>query len=342
MERRFAGPFAWLILVFLTGFWTYWSFLEMFHEGWWGGSWERLRYLIPAGTCYALCVLNVVVPRIGAFLLLAVGVTFGTWWTALQVARGSNLWNLIIIACLSFGLAVVGVVLFVERVRMRRAHVRRGRWRVWTALGVPLALGIGITAVRLPAVMSRVDDGRRDARRIEGKGVELIWAPAGPGWGRGMGHADGHPSWDAIALYGVEPMGFDATKRSPGGSEHATLDDMRRTGASRYLAEDGLRMMPEPVDAWRMPSVDEITRSLVRRGTNAGGRWNGELGRIEFEVEPDKETPLWDPQASPIYLWAFDESSASHAYYVSYNGWVGHQPKSFGNPRHGYRFVKDP
>jgi hypothetical protein len=57
---------------------------------------------------------------------------------------------------------------------------------------------------------------------------------------------------------------------------------------------------------------------------------------------PDKETPLWNPDAPPIYYWAADVSNEEDAYYVSYNGFVSAQPKTFGNPRHGYRCVREP
>ena len=46
-----------------------------------------------------------------------------------------------------------------------------------------------------------------------------------------------------------------------------------------------------PQDIWRMPATDEVLRSLVRRGENAGAEWNGKLGRMSFHVMPDKETP---------------------------------------------------
>ena len=58
--------------------------------------------------------------------------------------------------------------------------------------------------------------------------------------------------------------------------------------------------------------------------------------------QPDLETPLWAPDEAPIYYWVGDEYNEENAYYVSYNGWVKRQPKSWGNPRHGYRCVREP
>jgi len=107
--------------------------------------------------------------------------------------------------------------------------------------------------------------------------------------------------------------------------------------------EDGLTIMNEPQYIWRMPTVDEIVRSLVRHGENAGCTWDGKSERAICQVLPDKETPLWAPNWSPIYYWAADEYDEHEAYYVSYNGkGINYQPKSWGNQRHGYRFVREP
>jgi hypothetical protein len=117
---------------------------------------------------------------------------------------------------------------------------------------------------------------------------------------------------------------------------------MATTSICQYLSEDGLTLMTEPQGVWRMPTTEEVVRSLVLRGENAGCSWNGDTGWAECPVQPDKETPLWAPDQAPIYLWTADEAAREgYAYYVSYNGAVGSQPKSWGNPRHGYRCVRD-
>jgi len=170
---------------------------------------------------------------------------------------------------------------------------------------------------------------------IEGNGVALLWAPAGPGW------PEHYYSWNDIAFYGVPPVGFG---EKPGYEERdATLEDMNTTGLCCYLSEDGLTIMDEPQYIWRMPTVDEIVRSLVRHGENAGCDWDGKSAQATCRVLPDKETPLWAPDRAPIYYWAADEYDEHEAYYVSYNGkGINHQPKSWGNQRHGYRFVREP
>lgn len=148
----------------------------------------------------------------------------------------------------------------------------------------------------------------------------------------------GYPSWDMIALYDAPPVGFGDKPGYKG--RHATQENMETTGLCRYLSEDGTTLMPEPQDIWRMPTTDEIVRSLVRDGENAGCTWNSESGSADCIRQPNKDTPLWAPDEEPIYYWSADEYNEYEAYYVSYNGRISHQPKDWGNPRHSYRCVR--
>jgi hypothetical protein len=147
------------------------------------------------------------------------------------------------------------------------------------------------------------------------------------------------PSWNELAFYGVEPVGLKPTDDGP----DATEEDMRATGLCRYLSADGSTLMSEPQDIWRLPTTDEIVRSLVSDGENAGCVWDGTSWSATCAETPDKETPLWAPDWSPIYYWSADEYDADEAYYVNYCATIiGSQPKSWGNPRHGHRCVREP
>jgi hypothetical protein len=117
---------------------------------------------------------------------------------------------------------------------------------------------------------------------------------------------------------------------------------MAATGLCAFLDETGQHLMSEPQYLWRMPTVDEIARSLSLHGENAGCTWGGALGRMDCVLNPDKETPLWAPDEPPVYFWTGEESDADHAYFISYTGYVNDQPKDWGNPRHGYRCVREP
>ena len=116
----------------------------------------------------------------------------------------------------------------------------------------------------------------------------------------------------------------------------------------RYLSEDGLTLMAEPQNIWRLPTTDEIVRSLIRAGENTGCTWDGESGGAACIRQPNKDTPLWAPDEEPIYYWSADEYDDESAWYVPftgggrYGGAIGYQPKEWENPRHGYRCVRAP
>ena len=122
----------------------------------------------------------------------------------------------------------------------------------------------------------------------------------------------------------------------------ASAEDMQQYNVCLYLSEDGLTLEDEPQHIWRMPTVDDYTRSLMRHGENAGCTWQSESNaQMDCELLPDKETPLWAPDIEPIYYWAVEEYDERNAYFVSFNGWVNTAYKKGGNPRHSYRCVRE-
>jgi hypothetical protein len=337
---------AWLLILLFLGLWSYWGVVELYYEGW-GNPWHvAILYLMPAAVSLVLAVAVLQWPRAGGVLLIVVGVLFTLWWWLPALRQGNLTWQRVLSQFpLSALLIVIGALFLYEgrRRRMLEVEERRPgwwrRWQLWVTLAVPLLIAVGVSAYHLPIVLARVDDGGRGARTIAGNSVALVWAPAGPGWNWKQPWG-GYPSWNSIALYGDPPVGIDKARGAA--APPATGADMASTGVCRYLDESGTRLLPEPADLWRMPTVDEIARSLVIHGRNAGCAWDGTVGRMACAARPDKETPLWAPNEPPIYYWAADEHSVQEAYYVSYNGYVSAQPKSFGNPRHGYRCVREP
>ncbi len=348
-KRGLPGIIATGLVILTTTMWTFWGVAEMYYEGWWGPWSVRLAYLIPGAACLVLTLVVLTWPRFGGWSLIVVGGVFTTWWWTMTVRRaGLTLGGLLSMFPVS-GMLVATGVLFLTEARHRQRLRATGRtppekWlrrnlRYVLAIGVPLLVAIATSIYHLPILLTRQDDGDRGARLIEGNGVTLVWAPEGPGWNWKQ-RWGGYPSWNHIAFYGVGPVGPGEKPGYEG--RDATADDMQTTGLCRYLSEDGLTLRPEPQNIWRMPTTGEIVRSLVRHGENTGCTWSGETGRAACETSPDKETPLWAANWSPIYYWSADEYDERGAYYVSYNGAVSHQPKTWGNPRHGYRCVREP
>jgi hypothetical protein len=183
---------------------------------------------------------------------------------------------------------------------------RPRRRAVAAVVGLPLSTILVCGAAPALRVAGRIDDGDRGARRIAGRDVDLIWAPEGPGWPR-----DG-VSWD---------------------------EALRRC---RHLAPDGLTVSEAPVGIWRLPTVDEGVRSMLRHGRNSGGVWDASRRQASYEVTPDKESPLWDPHSKVIYWWTATEASESEAFIVVYDGKVWPRPKSARWGYLGFRAVRDP
>jgi hypothetical protein len=305
----------------------FWGAAEMYYEGWGLPFPQPLAYLIPGAACVLLTLIVVTWPRVGGWLLIVIGGLFTAWWWTMQARRagGLRLGALLSMFPVSGIIVVIGVLFLFEGRYRRQLGTRKyktsaggtppARWivrnlRYVLGLGLPLLVLLVISAVQLPAVLLRVDDGDRGARLIEGNGVTLVWAPAGPGWN--WRQPEGwNPSWDGLAWYGLPPVGL--VDKPDTEDRHATQADMEATGLCRYLAEDGVTLMDEPQDIWRMPTTDEMVRSLVKRGENAGCVRNQEQGRASCRVWPDKETPTWASDQSAIYYWTGDEYDADRA-----------------------------
>jgi hypothetical protein len=335
---KLPGLVASIVMILLTALWTYWGIGEMYHEGWWGAWYHRLPYLAPVALTLGPTLLAFRWPLVGGTLVLLLGV-FAAFFFGGAVA------------ILGVVIALVGAGFLVDGAVRRRPAVEAAppagwwvrNWRYALALGLCLAIVAVVSAERLPVVLTRQDDGNRGERLIEGNGVTLVWAPEGPGWNWRQPWG-GYLSWQHIALYGKDPVGIT---EKPGSGEPAdgfvpaTSHDMRALNLCTFLSDDGLRLMEAPQNLWRMPSVDELVRSLGRHGENAGCAWNGERGPATCRTEPDKESPLWATDSPAIYYWAADDRDSRDAWFVSYNGYVNSTFKAGGNPRHSHRCVRD-
>lgn len=336
--RRALVAVASVVLIAIAALWTFWGTAEMYHEGWFGRWTNRLPYLAPIAVTVLPALLCFRRPVWGGLLLIGVGVAvFGFFDNAF-------------VSGVAVLVAATGLV-FVWEGRARRSDgepLRRRDVRTAALLGLTTVIFVGVSAANLPIVLTRRDDGIRTERRIRGNGVDLVWAPEGPGWNWRQPWG-GYPSWQAIALYGVAPVGMgDKPGYGPGAGPdgatvYATAADMAATNLCLYLDEDGTGLRDEPQGIWRMPVVDEIARSLGRHGKSAGCEWAGETGEmVQCAVRPDKESPLWATDKAPIYYWAAEAADEDEAYFVAFNGTVNETRKNGGNPRHSHRCVRDP
>jgi hypothetical protein len=329
----------------------------MYYEGWWGGWYNRLPYLVPCALCLALMILALTWPRLGGWIILVSGSTFTAWRWIRQAEIGMLTWNWMLGWLPATGVLVVAGLLFLLEGRHRRQRRERGwqapeGWlrrnrRLLIALAPPVLAAVALSAHFAPILLDRYDSGDRTAQRIEAGDVTLIWAPAGPGWNWRPWDEEGRwLSWDDLAVYGMEPLGIQRTPKLKRLGRHATEAEMASTGLCRYLNAAGTLLMAEPQGIWRMPTAHEVVRSLVRQDRTAGCRWDGVSSKAVCARQPNKETPLWAPDEAPIYYWTAEECDGGAAWYVPYTGGIqyggsiGCQPKAWGNSRHGFRCVR--
>jgi hypothetical protein len=174
-------------------------------------------------------------------------------------------------------------------------------------VGVPLVMILVISIPLGIKVSKRIDTGDLSSQTVEGNGVLLTWAPRGPGW------PDEGVSWEEA------------------------------NDICAHLSEDGLTVMEEEQNIWRLPSVDEAVRSMMLHGVNAGGIWDEDGETAVYQIDPDKESPLWDVHSKVIYYWTADTSKQNdeQAYIIVYHGGVYDKYKTDSQDYLSFRAVKN-
>ena len=177
-------------------------------------------------------------------------------------------------------------------------------------LAFSLAIGLPLLTLFLSGmepvfrVSQRIDDDNLQSRTVNGNGINLTWAPDGPGWPRSGSN------W------------FEAQQ------------------VCQYLDEDGLTLAPAPQHIWRLPTVEETVRSMARHGQNSGGVWDPEMAKATYATTPDKESPLWNTHSQVIYWWTATEIDEERAYIIVYDGKVWPRAKHFSPDYLGFRCVR--
>jgi hypothetical protein len=281
--RVMVGWTAVVLSTALSSFWAFWGSIENFHEGWYFRElWRNLALM-------ALQYLPwMFIPMAAGLLALwrpAVGVTA-------HIALATGVFWLFEVR--EVGGLLIGVPVFLLAALYGYGRPVPVKWARRALIGVPLITAVISGSYPGWRVFTRPRAVDTSMRHISGNGVDLVWAPAGPGWDE-----TGFP-W------------FEAKRRC------------------EYLTADGGALAATPQRVWRLPTVDETVRTMIWRGENAGGTWNAVAGRASYRVMPDKEAPLWHPYSQIIYWWTADEIDADRAYRVAYNGYVTRMNKKVG------------
>jgi hypothetical protein len=249
-----------------------------------------VQYLSPMLIFMGVTLISIFWPRFGAGLHVFLAL-FAVWFFQ---AFNNTVVFLLLLPLLGLG-ALYGY-----------GRPQPGKTAVSLVLGLPLLTLVIAGIEPVLRVSQRLDDGNLEARLVQGNGVTLIWAAAGPGWPR-----QGANWYEAGQV-------------------------------CQHLSEDGLTYAATPQHIWRLPAVEETVRSMARHGRNSGGVWNGEMAQASYATKPDKESPLWNVHSQIIYWWTATEVDEAHAYMIAYDGKVWPRPKDFGPAYLGFRCVKRP
>jgi hypothetical protein len=295
LDRRLvAGWIAVGLSTAITCFWAFWGIIENFHEGWYYESWLSnvglmfVQYLSPMLIFMVVTLISIYWPRFGGglhviFALLA------AWF--FQAFTNAATFLLIL------PLIGLGALYWFGRPQPRKLAL-------FLVVVLPMLMLIISGIGPVIRVSQRIDDGNLQARLVHGNGVNLVWAPDGPGWPR-----TGENWYEAQQV-------------------------------CQHLSDDGSTLISAPQHNWRLPTVDEAVRSMARHGQNSSGVWDAEIAKATYKTTPDKESPLWNVHSQVIYWWTATVVDEEHAYIIVYDGKVWPRSKQFGPAYLGFRCVK--
>jgi hypothetical protein len=173
-KHQIAGWIAVERATAITCFWAFWGIIENFHEGW---HYESLlsnlglmfvQYLSPMLILVGVTLTSIFWPRVGAGLhgILALGVA----WFFGALTNPVTLFLMV-------PLIGLGALYWFGHPQPRRVAAS-------LAIGLPILI-LTISGIEpVLRVSQRLDDGNLQARLVHGIGVDVIWAPDGPGWPR--------------------------------------------------------------------------------------------------------------------------------------------------------------
>jgi hypothetical protein len=308
------GWIAVVISTIVSSLWAFWGAFESFHEGWYFKSLApnlllTVNYLALMLIFVVLSVIALRWPRAGGSLYQLFGIAFCIW---ILVTR-----KVLSLGVVLGWLPVILPILFLGMLFWAgRPTPVSLAYKISIILPLLVAVGLGIEPVT--RIAGRIDDGNRGLRIVQGNGVKLIWAPEGPGW----------PNPDPSGRIWVTQW------RGP------TWEEAQKV--CRYLTADGKSIAGNPQDIWRLPTVEEVVRSMARHGTNCGGVWDPINARASYTTKPDKESPLWNPYSPVIYWWTSSEQSSRRAYSIDFNGNIYGRNKESTLGSQGFRAVREP
>ncbi len=352
------GTVAYLFLLAATLLWAYWGVGESFHEGWYLPYTHIIFYFIPFLILLGTMVLSIYLPLAGGILITAVGILYILFTAIRSGQRHGNLstsfWAVSAVIVIPGLLFIFDYILKKrQKYRESRMTIFKNRWKLLVVIGLSLILIVGVGIPLLVRNLGRLPLKSYDEVTIESNGTVIIMAGDGPGWY----YSNENPiefkgeqykafSWNEIALFGMDPVGFEGKRYGPdyngtGDSiYYATRKDFERYNMFRYINCGGDMLTEEIQDCWRLPAAEEYASLFMYRGQNCGGYFDKKEGRAYYSKTPDKEGPIWAPDEMVIYYWTSDSADDTNAYDITYSGEVREITKITKQDYRGWRAVR--
>lgn len=352
------GFAAYIFLLAATLLWAYWGVGEVFHEGWYPPYTHIIFYFIPFLVLLGTIALCIYFPLIGGIVIVAGGILC----LVLIIIRSMQQHiNLLPSFWMIAAIVIIPGLLFISDyiLKKRRKHREPGKaifknlWKLVAAIGLSLILIIGVGTPLLIRNLGRLPLDSYDEVTVEGNGITLTLAGDGPGWY----YSNTSPilfkgkeyrafSWNEIALFGKDPVGFEGKRYGPDYDNteesiyYATQEDFEKYNMFRYLDCRGDKLTDKIKDCWRLPAAEEYVMLFMYRGGNCGGYFNEKEGKAYYRKTPDKEGPIWAPDKMVIYYWTSTSFDDEYAYEITYAGEVRKIPKITGQDYRGWRAVR--
>ena len=355
---------AFSLMMVFTVLWAVWGTAEAFHEGWHHPYWHIIFYFIPFILIFGFSVLAIYFPLAGGIFIFL----FGIAYTILISVRASRAHFRLEASLLILNAAIVlaGMLFILQYIIIKKTGISEYRWlflkkylffkKKVKIIAIACISIIIIVSMGVPGFIrniNRVPLENLNEISLEGNQLSVILAPGGPGWY----YSNKSPiifndkeysglSWNEIALFGKEPVGFEDKNygRDYSGSAesiyYATQQDFDKYNMFRYIDHDGLQLTKTAQDFWKLPAIDDYVRLLNYRGNNAKGYFDFKRERALYGLNPDKDAPLWAPAEMVIYYWSSTSANNSEAYDITYSGRVRKISKITKQDYRGFRAVK--
>lgn len=322
---------SYIFLILVTSIWSFWGINEMFHEGWYT-PFEWIFFLLPSIISIIFSIITILFPIIGGILIIFFGTIFSIFiFSRIISSLGFTVKNFISWLPVTIFFILLGF-LFINEGKKGKIERNIKTKRIILLILINLIIIFIFGTPLYFRNKNRLNDGFRGEREIVGFEIKLTWAGEGVCF---QFKSKGNLSWNEIALYGKGEIGFEGKRFI-----YATKEDFEKYNMFRYINYEGTELTKEIHDYWRLPTIDELTRTMYRKGECVGTPWNGKEGKQKYKKIPDKETPLWLPDEPVIYYLSSTEANEKEVFTISYNGNVIKRDKSSVLGSLGFRAVR--